>query len=150
MRYQRRGLKEAAVRMTWGKLVAERTGPASKRMPRPAPETPWSDSDHHLYPGTPRRGIGGDTSPSCEIFSAKLSCAIRPSTLARIGAFASQNAKDSLGGADPPSHENGGSDENTSAGARTRRRRTKTPIVVFCVEWWREYMEHEEEEEEEE
>jgi hypothetical protein len=59
MRYQRCGLKDAAVRMTCGKLVAARSEP-SRWMSRPWLEIPCSASDHHLYAGTrePRDGRG--------------------------------------------------------------------------------------------
>ena len=46
MRYQRWTSKEAAVRMTWGKLVAERMVPLNL-MPGPASATPCNASDHH-------------------------------------------------------------------------------------------------------
>lgn len=46
VRSQRERLKEAAERMTWGKLVAEGTAPA-KETPGPLRARPWRDSDHH-------------------------------------------------------------------------------------------------------
>uniref|UniRef100_A0A804PN81 Uncharacterized protein n=1 Tax=Zea mays TaxID=4577 RepID=A0A804PN81_MAIZE len=99
MRYQRCGLKDAAVRMTCGKLVAARSGP-SRWMPRPWLEIPCSASDHHLYAGTPSRGMAGDWSPSCEIFSATVIRETRSSTRRSMGSPASQNGM--LGGAPAP------------------------------------------------
>jgi len=43
---QREALKEAAVVMTWGKLVAPGNC-ALNLTPGPTFETPWSASDHH-------------------------------------------------------------------------------------------------------
>lgn len=46
VRNQRERLKEAAERMTWGKLVAEGMVPL-KETPGPLIARPWRDSDHH-------------------------------------------------------------------------------------------------------
>ncbi|BAT13668.1 Os11g0297650 [Oryza sativa Japonica Group] len=116
MRNQRSSSKAAAVRRTWGKLVAARAAEpgASKWSPLPEVASPWSASDHHLYAGTPSRGTPAAWSPSCATFSAAVSLATRSAARCSAGSVASQNAYPCPPPAAAPPHENGGSPPATT------------------------------------
>lgn len=83
-------LKEEAVVMTWGKLVAPGKSPPNL-VPGPTFETPWRASDHHSYPLIPSRGTAAAPLISSLTFSCKLSFPIRSFTLCGIGKETWQN-----------------------------------------------------------
>lgn len=87
---QREALKEAAVVITWGKLVAAGNGPTNL-VPGPTLETPWSASDHHSYPFIPRRGIPAQLLTSSLTFSAKVNLPMRSFTLSAVDSDVLQN-----------------------------------------------------------
>lgn len=85
-------LKEAAVVITWGKLVAPGKAPPNL-VPGPTLETPWRASDHHSYPFIPSRGTAAAPFTSNPIFSCNVSLPIRSPTLLFVGRFTWQNVK---------------------------------------------------------
>ena len=85
-------LKEAAVVITWGKLVAPGKAPPNW-VPGPTLETPWRASDHHSYPLIPSRGTAAASFTSNPTFSCNVILPIRSLTLLCIGNFTWQNGK---------------------------------------------------------
>lgn len=83
-------LKEEAVVMTWGKLVAPGKSPPNL-VPGPTFETPWRASDHHSYPLIPSRGTAAAPLISSLTFSCKFSLPMRSFTLCGIGKETWQN-----------------------------------------------------------
>jgi hypothetical protein len=84
-------LKDAAVRMGCGKLVAPGTS-GENLVPGPTYDTPCSASDHHSYAGMPSRGSAACLSTRNPTFSASDSRDTRSPALADKLADRSQNA----------------------------------------------------------
>lgn len=89
---QRDSLKEAAVVMTWGKLVAPGKAPPNLT-PGPTLETPWRASDHHSYPWMPSLGTAAALLTSNLIFSCNVNLPIKSLTLTCIGTLTRQNLR---------------------------------------------------------
>lgn len=135
MRYQRRLSNEEAVRMIWGKLVADLILPLNS-IPNPASATPCNASDHHWYAGIPRRGIPGAVLTSCEIFSSIVNRETRSWTRWLIGRDIRQNGNDLDCGFEE-SQENGGSEEVASGryiASNRRFTRAILPLRLILLE----------------
>ena len=89
---QREALKEAAVVMTWGKLVAPGKLPPNL-VPGPTLETPWRASDHHSYPLIPSLGTSMALFTSSLIFSCNVNLPTRSLALSWIGRDTLQKGK---------------------------------------------------------
>lgn len=74
-------LKEAAVRITRGKLVAPGTNSENLVPPCQPGATPCKPSDHHLYSGIPSLLTLPPMSPKDPIFSCNVSLFTKSSTL---------------------------------------------------------------------
>lgn len=88
--FQRDSLKEAAVEITWGKLVAAGKAPRNF-VPGPTSETPCSASDHQSYPSIPNLGIAIALFTNSLIFSCNVSRPIKSWTLKWMATFTLQN-----------------------------------------------------------
>lgn len=89
---QSEALKEAAVVMTWGKLVAPGNS-ALNLTPGPTFETPCSASDHHSYPFIPSRGTAAALFTRSLTFSSSVNLPMRSFTLSGIATETLQNGK---------------------------------------------------------
>jgi len=85
-------LKEAAVVITWGKLVAPGKAPPNL-VPGPTLDTPWRASDHHSYPWMPSLGTAAALLTNSLIFSCNVSLPIKSLTLTCNGILTLQNFK---------------------------------------------------------
>lgn len=83
-------LKEAAVVMTWGKIVALGKSPPNF-VPGPELKTPWRASDHHSYALIPSRGTAVALFTSSLTFSSKVNLPTRSLTLSVIGKVVRQS-----------------------------------------------------------
>lgn len=97
MAWNRVVLKEAAVRMGMGKLVAPGTT-LEKWVPGPILETPWRASDHHSYFGIPSLLTSAAEFTRFPIFSSNVSLFTRSSTLFSTDNDLSQNPKPAKAG----------------------------------------------------
>lgn len=90
MAWKREVLKEAAVRIGIGKLVAPGTK-LEKRVPGPILETPWRASDHHSYFGIPSLLTSTAEFPRFPIFSCSVNLFTKSETLSSTDNDLSQN-----------------------------------------------------------
>lgn len=96
-------LKEAAVRIGMGKLVAPGIT-LEKWVPGPTLEIPWSASDHHSYFGIPSLLTSTAEFPRFPIFSCNVSLFTRSATLSSTDNDLSQNPKPAKAGFLATSH----------------------------------------------
>lgn len=92
MASNREALKEAAVKMTWGKLVAPGTTFVNL-VPGPTLDTPCKASDHHSYFGIPSLLTLPALFTKNPIFSCNVSLFTKSATLKSIANDVSQNPK---------------------------------------------------------
>lgn len=90
MIWKRDSLKEAAVSITWGKLVAPGIE-LPKCTPGPVYDTPCKASDHHSYFGIPSLFTPAAPFTKFTTFSCNVSLLIRSSTLVFTSNDVSQN-----------------------------------------------------------
>lgn len=109
MASNREALKEAAVRITWGKLVAPGTTFVN-RVPGPTLETPCRASDHHSYFGIPSPLTLPALFTKNPIFSCNVSLFTKSATLESIPNDELQNPRLANAGLLPTSQAKTGDD----------------------------------------
>ena len=135
-------LKEAAVVMTWGKLVAPGKAPPNL-VQGPTLDRPWRASDHHSYPWIPSLGTEMALFTSNLIFSCNVSRPIKSLARTCIGSDALQNRR-LLVIPFRGSHANGAREDSTTVAKRrsvTKIEKCLMKLQIFeldIVFWLRE------------